>query len=58
MQHDSPSNLMQMNLSTKQKQTHKLQNQTCIKYMVTKGENGGGGDINQEFGFNNIHTDK
>ena len=42
--------MIQMNLFTKSKQTHRLQKQT----MVTKGERGGGG-INQEVGIN-IYT--
>ena len=34
------------------------QAQVCIKYMVTKGENGGRGIQIQEFGINDIHTYK
>ena len=39
-----------MNLFTKQKQTHRLEN----KLIVTRGK-AGGGEINWEFGIN-IHT--
>ena len=46
--HTKNPEMIQMNLFTKQKQTHRSQNQT----MVTKGEMLGWREVNEEVGIN------